>query len=352
MGAVIALGPLTAWPASSAAQDPSPATPGAEDPPVATYPAWRFRKDDRPIKVIVLAGSIGAWPKQPYAERIQQLCANVEVKNLSTVGEGALALKQRFRKQVLENPGTQRGDARFEHWLVFQGGLNSVGTPEMTNHHLRELFVLAHAKGFSVVGLTLTPWGDASDKGSWRGARALESYRNTRKVVDYVLGRLTPADALASYTAKRKVAAPREAAWNADELPDVAVDLFDSGLRDPSRPLGDVAQARAGLLKDARWRRRHAHLGDTARELVALYDAMTLAGIERWWLRPELRSFDHIHPNAEGHRIMAETACPTLPASWGCSCPAAATTGVLAQPSDASAEDEPAPASPAMAPSP
>ncbi len=316
---------ITLVASSASAQDPTTDPTSPEAPPAPTYPAWRFKKDDRPIKVVVLAGSIGAWPKQPYAERIQQMCANVEVKNLSTVGEGALALKQRFRKQVLENPGTQRTDPRFEHWLVFQGGLNSVGTPEMTNHHLRELFVLAHAKGFSVVGLTLTPWGDASDKGRWRGARALDSYRNTRKVVDFVLGRLGPAEALGSYTAKRGVVAPASAAWNGDELPDVAVDLFDSGLRDPSRALGDVAAARAALLKDAAWKRRHAHLDETSRGLVALFDAMTLAGIERWWLRPELRSFDHIHPNAEGHRIMAEATCPKLPASWGCECPSAAT---------------------------
>jgi len=315
---------MATWSPSTAAQDPSqaPAGPaGADEPPPPTYPAWRFRDDERPVKVVVLAGSIGAWPKQPYAARIQQMCANVEVKNLSTVGEGALALKQRFRKQVLENPGTRRGDARFEHWLVFQGGLNSVGTPEMTNHHIRELFVLAHAKGFSVVGLTLTPWGDATDKSRWRGPRALDTLRNTRKVVDFVMGRLTPREALGSYTARRDVASPDDAPWDAGELPDVAVDLFDSALRDPTRPAGDLAAARQALSKDAAWKRRHTHLDETARGLAALFDAMILAAVEQWWLRPELRSFDHIHPNAEGHRVMALTACPKLPASWGCRCP-------------------------------
>ncbi|HRI08397.1 MAG TPA: hypothetical protein PKW35_11290, partial [Nannocystaceae bacterium] len=45
------------------------------------------------------------------------------------------------------------------------------------------------------------------------------------------------------------------------------------------------------------------------------------AAIPQWFLRAELRSFDHIHPNAEGHRRIAEYACPHLPASWGCECP-------------------------------
>jgi hypothetical protein len=50
-------------------------------------------------------------------------------------------------------------------------------------------------------------------------------------------------------------------------------------------------------------------------------DAATAAEIPRWFLREELRSFDHIHPNSEGHRLIAEAACPRLPASWGCECP-------------------------------
>ena len=35
----------------------------------------------------------------------------------------------------------------------------------------------------------------------------------------------------------------------------------------------------------------------------------------------EYRGFDHVHPNRDGHRVIAETACPQLPPSWGCHCP-------------------------------
>ena len=55
------------------AQEPPPLEP---DAPVAEPPpTWRWKLADRPVKVVVLAGSIGAWPKQPYAERIQKLDA-------------------------------------------------------------------------------------------------------------------------------------------------------------------------------------------------------------------------------------------------------------------------------------
>src|SRR5690606_5244581 len=66
-------------------------------------PTWRFRKTDRTAKVIVLAGSIGAWQRDPYAELFEDWCSNVEVKNLSKVGEGAFALRQRFMSQVVAN---------------------------------------------------------------------------------------------------------------------------------------------------------------------------------------------------------------------------------------------------------
>ena len=60
--------------------------------------------------------------------------------------------------------------------------------------------------------------------------------------------------------------------------------------------------------------------------------AAMAAEIPRWFLREELRSFDHIHPNSEGHRLIAEAACPRLPASWGCECPNALATAPTTTP--------------------
>lgn len=307
------------WLTGAHAQEPEPGAAATPAPEVEPPPTWRFKQKDRPVKVVVLAGSIGAWPKQPYAERLASLCSNVEVRNLSKVGFGALQLKQRFRQQLLDNPYVNLRNPELEYWLVFQGGLNSVGTPERTNHDIRELFTLAHARGLKVVAFSLTPWGDDSDAKRWRGPAGLRYLRATRTVVDFVLGSLSPREALGDYVSKR--AAGADAPWQPEELPDVAVDLYRSALREASAPLRDVEAMRAALAKDALWKRQHAGLDEEARAAALEADAAEAAEVPRWFLRADLRSFDHIHPNAEGHRLIAETACPQLPASWGCSCP-------------------------------
>lgn len=331
------------------AEEPAPAGADAEaaaapEPP----PTWSFKDASRPVKVVVLAGSIGAWPKQPYAERLMGLCRNVEVRNLSKTGFGALQLKQRFKQQVLDNPRLRlgRGDDPAEYWLVFQGGLNSVATPESTNHHMRELFVLAHAKGFSVVALSLTPWGDEGDRRRWAGVGGLAYRGFTQAVVDFTLGRLTPAEALGEHARRRKAGA--EAPWQADELADVAVDLYRAPLlRDAEAPLRDEAALRRELARDPTWRRRLAGLDEAAREARIADEAARAAEIPRWFLRPELRSFDHIHPNAEGHRRIAELACPRLPTSWGCECPPLP-PGADGEPPAGAAEGPPGPAQSAV----
>jgi len=73
-------------------------------------------------------------------------------------------------------------------------------------------------------------------------------------------------------------------------------------------------------VRDAWWRSQVAGLTDPERAARLAADAQLAAEIPRWYLRRELRSFDHIHPNREGHRLIAETVCPRLPASWGCRC--------------------------------
>ena len=304
--------------AQEPAADPA-AGSAAEAPPPEPPPTWRFKLADRPVKVVVLAGSIGAWPKQPYAERVAKLCRNVEVKNLSKVGFGAFQLRQRFKQQVLDRLGALKQPGN-EYWLVFQGGLNSVGTPERTNHDIREMFVLAHSRGFKVVGLTLTPWGDDSDK-RWAGAGGLKYLRATTRVVDFVLGALTPAEALGEFAGRR--AAGAEAGWQPEEQAEVAVDLYRSALRAESAPPRDVEAMERALAKDRGWSAAHAKQDPDARAAALRSDAAATAEIPRWFLREELRSFDHIHPNADGHRLIAEAACPRLPASWGCECPTA-----------------------------
>lgn len=320
---------------SGHAQEPT-GEPVEAPAPVEPPPTWRWKLADRPVKVVVLAGSIGAWPKQPYAERIQKLCKHVEVKNLSKVGFGAFALRQRFKQQVLDRLPQLKAQ---ELWLVFQGGLNSVGTPQRTNHDIREMFVLAHAKGFKVVGLTLTPWGEETDK-RWAGVAGLKYLRHTTRVVDFVLGKLSPADALGEFTRKR--AAGADAGWQADEQADVAVDLYRSALRAEGAPLRDPAPLEKALTRDRAWQAAHADLAPDTRAAALQADAALAAEIPRWFMRQELHSFDHIHPNAEGHRLIAEAACPSLPASWGCECPTTPATAVTPAPPANPVREQPA----------
>jgi hypothetical protein len=296
------------------------------------------------VKVVVLAGSIGAWARQSYAVQIQGMCANVEVRNISQTGLGAWALKQRFQQQVLDNPHLRWNEDGQEHWLVFGGGLNSVGNPKSTNHHMRRLFEQAHRRGMKVVGLTLTPWGDDRDK-RWRGVEGLRSRRVTKHVVDYTMGRLTPEQALGALAGERHGGA--DAPWDPSELADLAIDLYDSPLRDHDAPLRDLDEMRTMLAKSKQWQRATAQLDELQHQTKLEADAQEAAELPRWYLRKELRSFDHIHPNEQGHRLIAEIMCPSLPESWGCTCPSSAT--VQAAPKavdDASATDDASAADP------
>ncbi len=310
LASVLSLGPA----ARASAEEPAPAV---EPPAAPAPPTWRFRHPDKTVKVIVVAGSIGAWPDQSYASRLGKLCKNVDVRNLSEVGQGAWALKRKFRDQVVKNPYVRLRDAEFEYWLVYGGGLNSVGTPRSTNKHMHDLFVLAHAHGVKVVALTLTPWGDLGDK-RWRGHAGLQRRRHTQAVVDYTLGRSSPRDAFGNIANRRKGGA--DAPWQPNERPDVAIDLYDSALRDREAQLGDAAVLAEKLARDKAWKQETAGLDEAVRAERLAHDAAQLAELPRWFMRKDLRSFDHTHPNTEGHRIIAHAICPSLPASWGCAC--------------------------------
>lgn len=283
-------------------------------------PDWRFSHHDRPVKVVLLAGSIGAFRDRPYGRVLHEWCENAEIRNLSQVGQGAPQLVNRFTEQVLENPRVPVGARGVDLWLLFGGGLNSVGMPERTNRAVHRLITLAHRRHIRVVTMSLTPWGDESGEDDrWRGARAVRSLRSTRRVVGFALGRLSPLEALGDLRTQRSVAP--DAPWDPSELADVTVDLYDSRLRNATAAPLPSSEARAQLERDPLWRRETAELTPAQREARLSADARVLSESPRWLLRPEYRSFDHIHPNREGHQVIAETVCPRLPASWGCRCP-------------------------------
>jgi hypothetical protein len=118
-------------------------------------------------------------------------------------------------------------------------------------------------------------------------------------VVDFVLGTLTPAEALGEYTPAGRPGA--DAAWQADELADVAVDLYRSALRAadgaPERSRGDGA----ALRRTGRGAAAHAELAPDAQAAALRRDAAVAAEIPRWFLRDgasQLRSHPPEQPRA------------------------------------------------------
>lgn len=291
----------------------TPPVPESEEP----APTWRWKQADKPVKITVIAGSVGAFSGQSFHKRLGGVCENVEIRNLSKTGIGALQMKQRFRGQVLKNRHIKLSDEQFEHWAFVATGLNSIGMPEMTNHYVKGLVELAHGKGMKALVLSPTPWGrDGLSK--FKGLEGLSKGEATRIVVDYVMGRNHPKDALGRYAAKRSVDVDTD--WDVTELVDIGIDLYNSVLRHEDAELRDVDAMRRLFEKDRDWKKAHADLDPDAYEAALATDAQRAAEVPQWFMRPELRGFDYIHPNSEGHRVIAQVTCPSLPETWGCAC--------------------------------
>ncbi|MEM6993941.1 MAG: hypothetical protein AAF721_25740, partial [Myxococcota bacterium] len=226
-------------------------------------------------------------------------------------------LKKHFKKQVLENRYLNVRSRDDEQWLIIHSGLNSIGMPKSTNHHLKNIVVLAKMAGMKVVALSPTPWG-SDGSSSFKGLEGLQRRDATQLVTDFILGRLTPSEALGAHAEKRPAGA--DGAWVDLETPDVRVDLYNSHLRNIDAESRDVEKMAQLLTKDRTWRKAHEDLDETTRATQLQADAARAAEVPKWFMKPELRAFDHIHPNEDGHLIIAETMCPSLPSSWGCDC--------------------------------
>lgn len=280
--------------------------PGVDEP----IGDWAFQTP-RPIKAIVTGGSIAAFVGAGFGDRLQGACRNLEVVNVAKARYSAWAVARRFEAQVLRNPNVD--PKAHETWAFVLGGLNSVGNPEKTNADVLALYRMAHDAGFKVLGLSLSPWGSESDTKRWAGFAGVGRQDNTRKAVDFVMGRLSPAEALGKHAEGRT-------AWRKGDLPDVAVDLYDSPLRDRDAPLRPAAPLEAAIDDDPAMTKRLAEVPETRRAAERKRLIEQARALPRWYLRPDLHSFDSIHPNKEGHRIMAAWICRQAPASWGCDC--------------------------------
>ena len=272
---------------------------------------WQFKKHDRPIKAVIIGGSISAYTAGNFGEYLEAACPKLEVVNKAKSRLGAHHLYQRFQRQVLRNPRLNL--KAHETWLLYHGGLNSVGAPHRTNDAIRKTFLEAHQAGIKVVGLSLLPWGSERDR-RWRGARGLKTHHQTRLVVDFVLGRLKPKAALGYHY--RGV----DNAWAPGELPLISVDLYDTMIRDAgaSRRTG---YSLARSVKRNPWvKSQLANLSAEDKDrLLGSYVEQAHA-LPQWFMRKDIQYMDHFHPNSVGHRMMAGYVCDKLPPQFACQC--------------------------------
>ena len=270
---------------------------------------WRFRKPDRPVKVISLGGSVAAKLRGSYSQLLGAACRRVEVVNIAKARIGARQLKERFVKQVLKNRRLNL-KSHEETWLLFQGGLNSLSTPGLTNEKTREIFAGAHRKGIRTVGITLGPWGSAK---RWFGADGLDALRRTRAVVDFVMGKLSPSEALGRYAKGRTE-------WSEGDLPNIAVNIYDSKLRDDQAPPLEQKNMQRRLRRDRRIARELKHIPEAFRESALERLAADAQALSNQFMKARYKGFDSIHPNNAGHKVIAEEICAKVPATWDCSC--------------------------------
>ena len=110
--------------------------------------------------------------------------------------------------------------------------------------------------------------------------------------------------------------------WQAEELPDIAIDAYDSILRDREAPLRQLPDVHT-LVRHTPWIQVQLQsLSEAAQqEHIKTYVQQTLA-LPQWFLHKRFHAMDHLHPNREGHRIVAELACDKEPETWGCQCEA------------------------------
>jgi hypothetical protein len=296
--ALLAVVLLTASPAASADEE----RPGR----------WRFKHEDRPVKAVIVGGSVSAWPRGGYGQFLQAVCSRVEIVNRGKARLGARALRQRVKMQVLRN---RRIDltAHESTWLIFHGGLNSISTPQSTNRNVARVLLATKAKGLGTIGLTVSPWGSEGDR-RWRRAGGLRYRAWTQQSVDFLMGRSTPEQAFGPSRAATDYAE--------GERPDIAVDLYDSALRDAEAPLRDAGRLQRFVTIDD-WVKGELK-GVTGDERNTRITAFTQQARElpRWYMKRELHAFDHVHPGMEGHRLIAKTMCPKMPETWGCACDA------------------------------
>ena len=271
---------------------------------------WTFKKPNRPVKAVIIGGSISAFPAGNYGQALEKVCSNLEIVNRAKSKLGAHHLYLRFVRQVLRNPNIKKHRSN-GLWLFYHGGLNSVQNPYGTNKAILKTFRDAHQNNLKVVGMSLLPWGDDSDY-RWKGEKGLKAFHNTNLVVDFVLGRLSPKAALGKDRS--------DPAFLPHEKADVAINLYDTDLRAKNAPRRSDKNL-ANKVRVNYWVKKNlASVEASQRPNLLKKHIDTAYTLPQWYMKHSLRSIDHFHPGRRGHKIVANEVCQKLPKKFGCTC--------------------------------
>lgn len=256
----------------------------------------RFRDKERPHKLVVVAGSIGAYRGESYPRLLASRCTQLEVLNLAKTGLGVRALSARFRRFDKRLWRRQRS---YDRWLLFGGGLNSIANVAATRRTLNGLFAHAHARGYRVAALSPTPWGSLRDP-RFRGDSGARYLAATAATAAHILN---PPETL-----------------RPEMRADLRVDLLNSPLRAQATEALPTPWLAQRLRRLPEMRRKLRRRSAEARQ-QALSEAVE-AHFERSkaFMASQYRAFDHIHPNNAGHALIFAELCPALPESWQCDC--------------------------------
>ena len=276
---------------------------------------WRFTDDTKAVKVVVIGGSVSAYPAGSFAQWLPAVCRDIEIVNRGKAKLGAADLRRRFTAQVLKNRRIDEATKK-KTWLLFLGGLNSIGTPETTNLDLAKTFKAAKDAGLSTMGVTINPWGSETDH-RWQGIDGLAYWEHSQRAVDFLLGRLNPAQAFGEAIAKTMADPSR---FDAGQLPDIAVDVWDGPLRDLTAAPRDLDKLRRGAKRSTWVKKRLDKLPDGERPAALEALLQRASELPRWFMRQDFVAFDPIHPNAQGHKEIARAICSKAPPTWGCAC--------------------------------
>ncbi len=245
---------------------------------------------DRPHRAVVLGGSITAHPAN-FGKFIQYGCTGVELVNYGKARLKSSHLLRRFRQKVLGDEQLMAQLKGRQPWLLYLGGLNGIYLPKRVRRNIAETIELAHKRGFRVMALTLPPWGSLRDR-RFRAFEGLFQLRATALVNDFIIAKPSRS-------------------WSKSQLADVAINIYDSKLRDRRAPLRGAAQ-----LQDAFATSRYKRRRRSQRRLI-----QQARRVPRMFMRKRYRGRYHFHPNWRGHRLIAKLICVRAPRQWACDCP-------------------------------